>query len=121
MAANQGDTRVLDFLRTCGRHIRHLRWVQMLLLGLILLLGFGVTGAFYDNYRDSVDTEKHNVRSSLERTTQLLSERIGQSVLLNNRSSIEQHLRLLETMPTIGAVVVADHQGDVLVRARKQD
>lgn len=121
MAANQGDTRVLDFLRTCWRHIRHLRWVQMLLLGLILLLGFGVTGAFYDNYRDSVDTEKRNVRSSLERTTQLLSERIGQSVLLNNRSNIEQRLRLLETMPTIGVVVVANHQGDVLVRARKQD
>ena len=108
-------------LQTCWRHIRRLRWVQMLLLVLILLLGFGVTGTFYANYRDAVETQQTNTRAGLERTTQLLSERLGQSVLLRNRSAIEESLRLLETMPQIGRVEVGDANGRILVRARKSD
>lgn len=109
---------MLSSLNTCWYYLCSLRRGQLILVLLIVVLGFGVTGKFFLNYQAAIDNEAQAVRATLERNAKLLGERTGESVMSGDLPTVRRELRLLETMPRIGRVTVHDRAGDILLVAR---
>ena len=110
---------MLTILRICWRRLRSLRWIQIALLELVLVVGVGVTFAFYLDYQQQVRSETERTETTIERVAQLLSERSAESVVFRNLPEIRREMRLLETLPRAGSVQVRDRDNKLLVSARR--
>ncbi|TVO60128.1 bifunctional diguanylate cyclase/phosphodiesterase [Spiribacter vilamensis] len=110
----------MTILRICWRRLRSLRWIQIALLELVLVVGFGVTFAFYLGYQQQVRSETERTETTIERVAQLLGERSAESVVFRNLPEIRREMRLLETLPRAGAVQVRDRDDKLLVSAQRR-
>lgn len=82
-----------------------------LILGLLLVIGLGVTALLYRGHLEAAEAIRTDTRAAVAETAELIADRIPSAVLLGNHRSLRENLDLAKSTPAIQRLEVFRFDG----------
>ena len=93
-----------------------------LILGLLLVIGLGVTALLYRGHLEAAEAIRTDTRAAVAETAELIADRIPSAVLLGNHRSLREDLDLAQSTPAIQRLEVFRLDGaGLLAGTRTED
>ena len=93
-----------------------------LILGLLLVIGLGVTALLYRGHLEAAEAIRTDTRAAVAETAELIADRIPSAVLLGNHRSLREDLDLVQSTPAIQRLEVFRLDGaGLLAGTRTED
>jgi len=93
-----------------------------LILGLLLVIGLGVTALLYRGHLEAAEAIRTDTRAAVAETAELIADRIPSAVLLGNHRRLRENLDLAKSTPAIQRLEVFRFDGaGLLAGTRTED